>query len=240
MRFLLFSLLFLPLHIFAQNLPYADITPDAWFADEVEGFLDEGYLDPSQENFRSGDSALRSEFLKLIVELNGGILDELPTESSFSDVSVGAWFFGYVEEAAREGWIRGDGNCYRASPFDSSREPVLSRSRSAELAPASAPGASAGRQDDICNARPADPITRAEAAALIRRAFGKTRLGKAPAFSDNPAGSWFTDVVQAAADHCILRGDDGARTVRPHDPLNRAEMVVMLWRVDHGGVYPDC
>ena len=224
MRTLIFSFFFiLPASLFAQSLPYADITPGAWFAQEVESFIAEGYLDPSQENFRPGDSALRSEFLKLVVELNGGILDEIPSYPSFSDVSPGDWFFGYMEEAAREGWIRGDDNCYRASTSPRIR------------------GATADRRDDtVCTVRPRDSISRAEAATLIQRAFGKTRLGKAPAFSDSPAGNWFTDAVQAAADHCILRGDDGARTVRPHDPLNRAEMVVMLFRVDNGGVYPDC
>ena len=74
----------------------------------------------------------------------------------------------------------------------------------------------------------------------MQRAFGKKRLGRAPAFADNSAGEWFTEAIQAAADHCILRGDDGTRNVRPHDPVNRAEMVAMLYRVDEGGEYPDC
>ena len=157
--------------------------------------------------FRPGDQSTRSEFIKLVVELNGGILDEIPSQSSFADVSPGDWFFGYLEESAREGWTRGDNNCYGTKP---------------------------------CRVRPHDPITRAEAAVLVRRAFGKKRTGKAPAFADNPVGEWFTEEIQGAADHCVLRGDDGTRNVRPHDFVNRAEMVAMLYRVDEGGEYPDC
>ena len=204
---IIFAFLMVPFSAFAQGLPYNDVPDGIWYEDEVKEFLSLGYLDENQESFRAGDRALRSEFMKLVVELNGGILDEIPAKPTFSDVSPGDWFFGYLEEAAREGWTQGDGNCY-------------------------------GK--DSCNVRPRDPISRAEAAILVRRAFGKKLLKRAPAFSDNTSGQWFTEAVQAAADHCVLRGDDGKRTVRPHDLLNRAEMVVMLQRVDGGGTYPGC
>ena len=210
------ALLLLPLS-FAANLHYADIPPDAWYREEVQEFLNQGYLDSRQPLFRAADRSTRAEFMKLVVELNGGILDEIPSKPSFSDVSAGDWFFGYLEESGREGWTRGDGDCFGAST------PLRS-----------------AQHDVKCTVRPHDPIMRAEAAVLMRRAFGKKRLGKAPAFADNPAGDWFTDAIQAAADHCILRGDDGTRSVRPHDFVNRAEMVVMLYRVDEGGEYPDC
>ena len=206
---------FLPFVVSAVEIPYADIPFGTWYIEEVQSFLDQGYLDPSQPVFRAEDRATRAEFMKLVVEVNGGILDEIPSESGFGDVSPGDWFFGYLEESAREGWTRGDGNCYSADH----RGPAAARS---------------------CRVRPNDSITRAEAAILIQRAFGRKRLGKAPAFADNPGGEWYTDAVQTAADHCILRGDDGTRFVRPFDAVNRAEMVAMLYRVDEGGEYPDC
>jgi hypothetical protein len=97
-----------------------------------------------------------------------------------------------------------------------------------------------GSGSQQCLARPLDPISRAEAAAIIRRAFGTVPLDRAPVFSDNPQEQWFFTVVQAAADHCILRGDPDTGKVRPLDLLNRAEMVVMLFRIDRAGTYPDC
>ncbi len=220
--FLLAALLFSSVPVLAADLHYADVFHDAWYREEVQEFLNQGYLDSRQPLFRASDRSTRAEFIKLVVELNGGILDEIPSQPHFSDVSAGDWFFGYLEESGREGWTRGDSDCYRASTLPEAN-------------------ASGSAQHDVgCRVRPYDPITRAEVAVLMRRAFGKKRTGKAPAFADNPAGDWFTDAIQSAADHCILRGDDGTRNVRPHDFVNRAEMVAMLFRVDEGGEYPDC
>ena len=188
-------------------LAYSDVPSGIWYEGAVNDFVDAGYLDSSQARFRGGDNALRAEFVKLVVELNGGILGTAPSTPSFSDVPVGAWYYGFVEEAAAEGWVRGDGNCYGTTP---------------------------------CYARPGANINRAESAALINRAFGLVGTGEAPQFVDNPSGQWYTDDIQVSADNCVLQGDSGRGTVRPGDNMNRAEMVVMLHRVDMGLQYPDC
>lgn len=187
---------------------YSDVPAGVWFGDAVDAFVDAGYLDSTQARFRGGDPANRAEFVKLVVELNGGILSTPPAVPSFNDVPTGAWYYGYFEEAGKEGWVRGDGNCYGSSP---------------------------------CYARPGANINRAEAAALIVRSFGLEWTGDAAQFVDNPAGQWYTDVIQTAADHCVLQGDDRTGRVRPGDNMNRAEMVVMLYRVDQGLQYGvDC
>lgn len=187
---------------------YSDVPAGVWYGDAVGAFVDAGYLDATQARFRGGDPANRAEFVKLVVELNGGILSTPPAVASFSDVPTGAWFYGYFEEAGKEGWVRGDGDCYGSSP---------------------------------CYARPSANINRAEAAALITRAFGLAPTGDAPQFVDNPSGQWYTNVIQTAADHCVLQGDDASGRVRPGDNMNRAEMVVMLYRVDQGLSYGvDC
>ena len=187
---------------------YSDVPAGVWYEEAVEAFTDAGYLDASQTRFRGGDNANRAEFTKLVVELNGGILSTPPAVPSFDDVRPGAWYYGYMEEAAKEGWVKGDNNCYGSKP---------------------------------CNARPGANINRAEAAALIVRAFGLESTGDAPAFVDVPSGQWYTDVVQTAADHCVLQGDDATGRARPADFMNRAEMVVMLHRVDQGLAYGvDC
>lgn len=187
---------------------YSDVAAGVWYEEAVEAFTDAGYLDASQTRFRGGDNANRAEFIKLVVELNGGILSTAPAVPSFDDVRPGAWYYGYMEEAAKEGWVKGDNNCYGSHP---------------------------------CNARPGANINRAEAAALIVRAFGLEATGDAPAFVDVPNGQWYTDVVQTAADHCVLQGDDTTGRARPADFMNRAEMVVMLHRVDMGLTYGvDC
>ena len=187
---------------------YSDVPAGVWYEDAVMRFIDAGYLDETQARFRGGDFANRAEFVKLIVELNGGILSTPPAVPSFTDVAPSAWYYGYFEEAGKEAWVKGDNNCYGNSP---------------------------------CYARPGANIVRAEAAALIVRAFGLDAGGLAPIFVDNPSGQWYTDVIQTAADHCVLQGDDGTGRVRPGDTMNRAEMVVMLDRVDQGLTYGvDC
>ena len=187
---------------------YRDVAGGVWYEDAVNAFVDAGYLDASQTRFRGGDAANRAEFVKLVVELNGGILSTAPAVASFNDVGASAWYYGYFEEAAKEGWVKGDKDCYGTKP---------------------------------CYARPSANINRAEAAALIVRAFGLEAVGDAPSFVDNPSGQWYTDVVQTAADHCVLQGGDKTGRARPGDNMNRAEMVVMLHRVDQGLAYGvDC
>ncbi len=187
---------------------YGDVPAGVWYAEAVGEFVDAGYLDASQPRFRGGETANRAEFVKLVVEMNGGILATPPAVPSFDDVAPSAWYYGYMEEAAKEGWVRGDGNCYGRHP---------------------------------CYGRPGTNINRAEAAALIGRAFGLEASGDAPQFVDNPSGQWYTDAIQTAADACVLQGDDATGRVRPGDNMNRAEMVVMLHRVDQGLVYGlDC
>ncbi len=92
-----------------------------------------------------------------------------------------------------------------------------------------------------CTARPADPVNRAEAAALLNRVFGMQRTGAAPVFSDNRSGNWYYDFIQTAADHCVLQGDAGTDRVRPSASMNRAEMVVMFYRASQNMSYGvDC
>lgn len=187
---------------------YSDVPAGVWYEDAVDAFMDAGYLDSTQTRFRGQDNANRAEFVKLVVELNGGVINTVPAVPSFDDVATGAWYYQYFEEAGKEGWVRGDGSCYGTHP---------------------------------CYARPAANINRAEAAAIIVRAFGLESAGAAPQFVDNPSGQWYTSDIQTAADHCVLQGDDSTGRVRPSDNMNRAEMVVMLHRVDQGMSYgADC
>ncbi|MDD5623485.1 MAG: S-layer homology domain-containing protein [Candidatus Peribacteraceae bacterium] len=187
---------------------YSDVPSGVWYGEAVQAFTDLGYLDAAQSRFRGGDPANRAEFVKLVVMLNGGLLSTPPAVPSFNDVPTGAWYYSYMEEAAKEGWVRGDGDCYGSKP---------------------------------CYARPSANINRAESAALIVRSFGLESTGAAAQFVDNPSGQWYTDAIQTAADHCVLQGDDSTGRVRPGDNMNRAEMVVMLHRVDQGLTYGvDC
>jgi len=82
-----------------------------------------------------------------------------------------------------------------------------------------------------CYAGPYRNLNRAEAAAMLVRAFSLAATGDAPTFADNTNRSqWYYQNIQIAADHCILQGDDLTNLVRPASNMNRAEMVVMFDR----------
>lgn len=81
-----------------------------------------------------------------------------------------------------------------------------------------------------CTGRPSDTILRAEIAALITRAFAMPRTGEAPRASDVPSGQWYTQYMEAAADHCVIRGDAGTGKMRPLQAINRGEIAVMMYR----------
>lgn len=92
-----------------------------------------------------------------------------------------------------------------------------------------------------CTARPLSSVNRAEAAALLVRAFESNRTGDAPVFPDNNIEQWYYEPIQIAADHCILVGDDVTGRVRPGSTMNRAEMVVMFHRASQNLEYGvDC
>jgi hypothetical protein len=97
---------------------YVDVPFGAWYREPVNTFLSLGYLDTAEFGagdglkFRPGDRATRAEFVELIVKMSGGAVRQLPATPSFRDVPVDDVYYRFFEEAAQEGWVRGDGNCY--------------------------------------------------------------------------------------------------------------------------------
>jgi hypothetical protein len=182
------------------SLPYYDVPIGVWYSQHVTSFFCKGYLESDAAAFRPFDSATRAEMAKLLVKMKGGLSGDVPTHRSFDDADPSAWYYPYLEEAAKRGWMKGYGDCYGEHP---------------------------------CMVRPDQPISRAEAAAMVVRFFQLRALGTASPFVDVPSTAWYMRPVTTAADHCILKGDDRARTIRPEESMNRAEMVTILSRTAH-------
>lgn len=143
-------------------------------------------------------NAARAEFLKIVMGIAGVEPSSPPLLPSFDDVPKNAWYFQLIEDAAKEEWVKGDGNCYGSHP---------------------------------CKAYPEKRITRGEAAALLVRILVIERTNKGtPRFIDVGDSDWFSYAIYAAAERCIMAGDLETLRVRPNDPLNRAEMAVVLQR----------
>lgn len=186
-----------PLHAQSKLTHYSDVQAGAWYESAADQLLRIGALESSEPLLRPNDMAIRAEMVKLLVRVNDTEL-VYPAVQSFQDVPRLSWPFPYFEAAARQGWVRGDADCYGTVP---------------------------------CFAGPYRNLNRAEAAALLVRAFSLVSTNAAPIFSDNSNRStWYHQVIQTAADHCILQGDDLTNLVRPASTMNRAEMVVMFDR----------
>lgn len=111
---------------------YNDVPANAWYKQAVDEFLDEGYLDESQTRFRAADNANRAEFVTLLQR----ILDEdaaSQSSSSFNDVAVSAWYFQPIETAAKNGWLKGDGDCYGSRPCFARPAARINRAEAASL-----------------------------------------------------------------------------------------------------------
>ena len=95
----------------AQETHYTDVPSGVWYEMSAAALLESGALDANESRLRPNDIATRAEVLKLLVNVYGEDL-VYPATPSFSDVSKSAWYYPYVESAARAGWIKGDDECY--------------------------------------------------------------------------------------------------------------------------------
>ncbi len=83
-----------------------------------------------------------------------------------------------------------------------------------------------------CTLRPGAPTTRAEAVAMLVRYYKLAPLSLAPVFADVGGDAWYRDVLQIAADRCIVQGDDLTGLAEPERIVNRAEMIAMFSRAE--------
>jgi hypothetical protein len=90
----------------AQAASFQDVPADAWFYTYVEQLAAKSIVDTSQQNFRPADNANRAEAAKMLVQAAGLTLDS-SAGPSFSDVASSAWYYQYVETAAKTGIVGG-------------------------------------------------------------------------------------------------------------------------------------
>ncbi len=118
--------------VFAKTIEFDDVPQDSWYSIAVAHLAEGGYLDMTKKNFEPSRPATRAEFVKLLVESNGGILNKI-TKNTFSDIRSSDWFYSYFEEAAEEGWVRGDNNCVGKEICTARPHDVLTRAEAVTL-----------------------------------------------------------------------------------------------------------
>lgn len=195
---------------FANITPYTDVPSGAYYEDAAAALLLNGALDSSETLFRPNSLATRAEMMKLLVNVYGTTLVN-PSTPSFSDIPRSAWYYTYIETAAREGWLRGDNNCYGTSVLNCTARPASNVNR-AEMATI---------------VERAFRLTHLNTAPIFS--------------DNTNTRTWYHIPVQVAADHCVLQGDDATGLVRPAAFMNRAEMIVMAHRAQQQQRYgQDC
>ena len=75
--------------------------------------------------------------------------------------------------------------------------------------------------------RPEEPVTRAQFAAIISKAFNRTAVRQPVQFTDIPAGFWAQNAIQTAYTAGFLAGYPG-NTFRPSENIPRAQVLVSL------------
>ncbi len=94
--------------------PFADVPADSWFSQAVLSFFQQGLVE-NRQAFEPSRNAQRAELAALLVRMK--CLSPLqPDSPHFVDAPVGEWYTPYVEEAAANGWMFGDDNCYGTVP----------------------------------------------------------------------------------------------------------------------------
>ena len=199
------------------DMPFTDVPEGAWFEDAVRALWKRGLLDDA-ERLRPHDGATRAESAKLLVAMQG-IVPGYFRRIHFNDVPRDSWFFGYIEEAARQGWMKGYDNCYGRDVCFTMPVAVITRAEAAALivrvlglpwmgdAPRFADNPNGPwyvrtiqiaadhcvlRGDDVTGmVRPNDRVTRAELLMMIHRAL------QARTYRDGCAGEGMPSVLPA-------------------------------------------
>ena len=188
-----------------------------------------------------------------------GVLPAFAQAGGFGDVAVGAYYSAPVQELAGLGVLTGcegsagfdDSRFCPGEPVDrktmavwvvrvlDGEDPPPGRSRFPDVNGLSAfwwpfvermaeLGVTTGCGDGA-NFCPDDPVTRAQMAVFLWRAFDLPD-GPDPGFSDVPGGAWYYDAVAALAASGITQGCGSGTTFCPGDDTTRAQMATFLSR----------
>jgi S-layer homology domain len=110
----------------------ANVPAASWYASTVTAFVDAGYFNDVQ-SFRPTEPATRGEFVELVVKMMGGLTHAPYSGQSFDDVSLNSPVYGYFEEAALAGWVKGTNGCYGTHPCLAKPDSPINRAEAASL-----------------------------------------------------------------------------------------------------------
>ena len=94
---------------------FKDVPADAWYGGYVRYLSGFGIVTGTAEDTFSPNKAItRAEFTAMAVRFfeayGDGDPEIMEQYDGFNDISSGYWAAGYIEDAARHGWVKGYGN----------------------------------------------------------------------------------------------------------------------------------
>ncbi len=115
-------------------VPFADVPENAWYRGTLESLIREQAIDSGGGRFRPADAATRAEFVELIVILKGGFSAGVAVlEPFFDDVPWDDPQYLYFQQAAKDGLLRGAGNCVGTHPCHANPGARINRAEAATI-----------------------------------------------------------------------------------------------------------
>ena len=220
---------------------------------------------PSGLDFISGTTSLNytSDVIVYVTSEDGKVQNRytITVEEglSFSDVNPGDWFYDNVMDAAENGYVSGMGDGTFQPKKATTRAEFASMIANAmgyEADPDAAsmfpdvPDTYWGKaainfcaQNGIINGykedgtfRPDQPITRQEAASILRNAFKLTESSSETFPDDSAISGWAKESVYIVKASGLMKGDAGTGNFRPTDTIIRAEVASILMNAKYAGL----
>ena len=217
---------------------------------------------PSGLDFISGTTSLNytSDVIVYVTSEDGKVQNRytITVEEglSFSDVNPGDWFYDNVMDAAENGYVSGMGDGTFQPKKATTRAEFASMIANAmgyEADPDAAsmfpdvPDTYWGKaainfcaQNGIINGykedgtfRPDQPITRQEAASILRNAFKLTETTTEKFPDDSAIANWAKESVYLVKASGLMKGDAGTGNFRPTDTIIRAEAASIVMNAKH-------
>ena len=219
---------------------------------------------PSGLDFISGTTSLNytSDVIVYVTSEDGKVQNRytITVEEglSFSDVNPGDWFYDNVMDAAENGYVSGMGDGTFLPQKATTRAQFASMIANA-LGYESDPDAASMFPDvaedywgksainfcvknDILKGyddgtfQPEKPITRQEAASILRNAFKLTESSSETFPDDSAISGWAKESVYIVKASGLMKGDAGTGNFRPTDTIIRAEAASILMNAKYAGL----
>ncbi len=219
---------------------------------------------PSGLDFISGTTSLNytSDVIVYVTSEDGKVQNRytITVEEglSFSDVNPGDWFYDNVMDAAENGYVSGMGDGTFQPKKATTRAQFASMIANA-LGYESDPDAASMFPDvaedywgksainfcvknDILKGyddgtfQPEKPITRQEAASILRNAFKLTESSSETFPDDSAISGWAKESVYIVKASGLMKGDAGTGNFRPTDTIIRAEAASIFMNAKYAGL----